>query len=255
MYIQEVSIEIKTKHDKDELMDEFAILMHFYHRNGQKQGKIESKHIADNKIICFPFTLEKNSLSKKFNNFYVESQIKKLEELCGAKLQFRTVGKSYDSYKTPCKCRKPDFYILITNYLTIDSPITCGNCFRTVPLYKLPKYSDHDYIQIISWEMNYNSCDTLQMNSEVGERWALNQMQDVKSQLSEQGMEICRKIEELSTIPTYYYLHNYRKEKGEPASKPCPVCGHKWHLKEQLDNFYDYKCDKCRIVSVISPNT
>lgn len=254
MYIQEISIEIKTKHDKNELIDEFGLLMSHYRGNGQTQGKIESQYITENRIICLPFTLEKNSLSKKFNNFHVERQIKKIEELCGAKLQFKTVGKSYDSYKTPCNCKKSDFYILITNYVTIESPITCGTCFRSVPLYRLPKYDDHDYIHILNWETNYISCDSLQMNCEVGERWALNQMQEVKSQLSKQGLEICQKIKELTSIPTYYYLHNYRKEKGDASSKPCPVCGNKWHLKEPLNNFYDFKCDKCRIVSVISPN-
>ncbi len=64
---------------------------------------------------------------------------------------------------------------------------------------------------ILSWETNYISCDSLQMNCEVGERWALNQMQEITSQLSKQGLEICRKIEELTSIPTYYYLHNYKK--------------------------------------------
>ena len=92
------------------------------------------------------------------------------------------------------------------------------------------------------------------MNCEVGERWALNQMQEVKSQLSRQGLKICQRIEELTDVPTYYYLHNYRKEKSNPLSRPCPVCGDKWNLKEPLNNFYEFKCDRCRILSVVSPN-
>lgn len=255
MYIQEISIEIKTKNDKNELVDELNLLVSYYRANGQTQGKIESQYVAGNKIICLPFTLEKNSLSKKLNNIYVERQIEKLEELCGSKLQFKTVGKTYATYKTPCKCKKSEFYILITNYVTIESPVTCGSCFRSVPLYRLPKYRDDEYIGILSWETNYISCDSLQMNCEVGERWALNQMQEVKSQLSKQGLEICRKIEESTNIPTYYYLHNYRREKGEYFSRPCPVCGKKWNLKEPLNNFYDFKCDGCRLVSTVSPNT
>ena len=255
MYIQEISIEIKTKHNKNELIDEINLLTSFYRANGQTQGKIESQYITGNKMICLPFTLEKNSLSKKVNNFYVNRQIKKIEELCDSKLQIKTVGKTYATYKTPCRCKKPDFYILITNYVTIDSPLTCGNCFKSVPLYRLPKYDDYGYMPILSWETNYISCDSLQMNCEVGERWALNQMQEVTSQLSVQGLKICKKIEELTTISTYYYLHNYRKEKGDPLLRPCPVCGDKWNLNESLDNFYEFKCDRCKIVSTVSPNT
>ena len=255
MYIQEISIELNTKADKNDLIDEVGLLTAFYRANGQTQGKIESQYITDSKIFCLPFTLEKNSLSKKFDNFYVKNQIKKIEELCDSTLQFKTVGKSYATYKTPCKCKKPEFYILITNYITIYSPLTCGTCFRSVPLYRLPKYDDYGYMPIFSWETNYISCDSLQMNCEVGERWALNQMQEVNSQLSKQGLKICKKIEELTTIPTYYYLHNYRKAKGDQLLKPCPVCGNKWNLKETLNNFYEFKCDRCKLLSTTSPNT
>ncbi|WP_426326214.1 DUF2310 family Zn-ribbon-containing protein [Pedobacter sp. R-06] len=254
MYIQEISIDIKTKLDKDELIDEFGILMSFYRGNGQTQGRIESQYIKNDKIVCLPFTLEKNSLDKKFNNFYVNRQTKKIEDLCNSRLSYKTIGKSYDSYKSPCKCKKPHFYILITNYITIESPLTCGACNQSVPLYRLPIYYDHGYMPILRWETNYISCDSLQMNCEVGERWALNQMQEIKSQLSRQGLEICRKIEELTSIPTFYYLHNYKKYKGDQLTRPCPGCNKKWNLKTQLNNQYDFKCDECKIISTISPN-
>ena len=255
MYIQEISISLKTNANKDEFVDEFSTLMYFYRGSGQTQGKIESQYIAKDKIICLPYTLEKNSLARKNNNFYVNNQTKKLEELCNSKLKIKTVGKSYNSYKTPCTCKKTDFYILITNYLSIDSPLTCGTCNKSVPLYRLPIYYDYGYKPILSWETNYISCDSLQMNCEVGERWALNQMQEIKSQLSKQGLKICKKIEELTSIPTYYYLHNYKKLKGAHLSGRCPGCNKKWQLNEQLNKVYDFKCDSCKLVSTISPNT
>lgn len=255
MYIQQIAIEIKTETDKDQLVEEFGLLMSYYRGNGQTQGKIESQYIEKGKIVCLPFTLEKNSLDQKYNNFYVNRQSKKIEELCNSKLTFKTVGKSYDSYTAPCECKKPDFYILITNYLTIESPLSCGTCDKSIPLYKLPVYYDYGYMPILSWETNYVSCDSLQMNCEVGERWALNQMQEITSQLSKQGLEICKKIEELTSIPTYYYLHNYKKFKGDQLIRPCPSCGKKWNLKAPLHGFYNFKCDKCKIVSTLSPNS
>ena len=255
MYIQEISIGLKTKVDKEDIIDEFGLLMSFYRGSGQTQGKIESQYITKDKIICLPYTLEKNSLARKYNNFYVNKQTKKLEGLCNSTLKVRTVGKSYNSYKTPCTCKRSDFYILITNYLSIDSPLTCGTCNKSVPLYRLPIYYDYGYMPILSWVTNYISCDSLQMNCAVGERWALNQMQEIKSSLSKQGLEICKKIEGLTSVPTYYYLHNYKKLKGEQLSTRCPGCNKKWNLNEQLHNFYDFKCDSCKIVSTISPNT
>jgi predicted nucleic acid-binding Zn ribbon protein len=255
MYIQEITIDIKTKADKNELMEEFRLLMSFYRDSGQTQGRIESQYFENNKIVCLPFTLEKNSLDKKFNNFYVNRQIEKIEKLCNSKLTLKTAGKSSDTYKTPCNCLKSDFYILITNYVSIESPLTCGNCNKSVPLYRLPQYYDYGYMPILSWETNYISCDSLQMNCEVGERWALNQMQDITSQLSKKGLEICSKIEELTAVPTYYYLHNYKKYKGDQLTRPCPSCNKKWDLKTPLHNHFDFKCDTCKIVSTLSPNS
>ena len=254
MYIQEISVDIKTNVNKNELMDEFGLLMSFYRANGQAQGRIESQYIKQNKVVCLPFTLEKKSLNKKFNNVYVNKQSNKIENLCNSTLEFKTVGKSYDNYKTPCNCKKSEFYILVTNYITIESPLTCGTCNKSVPLYRLPIYYDYGYLPILRWETNYISCDTLQMNGEVGERWALNQMEEITSALSRQGLEICRKIKELTSVPTYYYLHNYKKFKGDQRSRRCPSCNKKWDLKRQLHNIYDFKCDTCRIVSTISPN-
>jgi predicted nucleic acid-binding Zn ribbon protein len=255
MYIQEITIDVKTKADKNELMDEFSLLMSFYRGSGQTQGRIESQYFENNKIVCLQFTLEKNSLDKKFNNFYVNRQIEKIEKLCNSKLTLRTAGKSSNTYKTTCKCLKSDFYILITNYVSIESPLTCGNCNKSIPLYRLPQYYDYGYMPILSWETNYISCDSLQMNCEVGERWALNQMQDITSQLSKQGLEICSKIEELTSVPTYYYLHNYKKYKGDQLTRPCPSCNKKWDLKTPLHNHFDFKCDTCKIVSTLSPNS
>ncbi len=249
MYIQEITIKINSQVDKDTLIELFGSLMSSYRSSGQTQGRIESQYIVDDTIVCFPFTLEENSLNKKFNNFYVNKKREQIEALCNAKLNTKTVGKSYETYEAPCRCKKSDFYMLATNYITISSPITCGTCHKAVPLYRLPHYHDHGYMPILSWETNYISCDSLQMNCEVGERWALNQMQNLNSQLAKQGLQICRNIEDLTSIPTYYYLYNHKKYKGNELTRPCPNCKQPWSLHTRLHNSYDFKCDKCRIIS------
>ena len=255
MYVQEISIDITSQNDKNELLYEFGILMSYYRSNGQTQGSGETQYISENKIVCLPYTLEQDSLDKKYSNFYVDKQIKKIEETCSSEFHFKLVGKDCNSYETTCTCKKSDFYVLITNYATIESPLTCGNCNKSIPLYRLPVYYDYGYLPILSWETNYKSCDRLQMNCEVGERWALNQMQKINSQLSKLGITICDKIKELTNVPTYYYLFDYRKYKGDQLTRTCPSCNNKWDLKKQLHNFYDFKCDKCKLVSTISPNS
>ena len=90
------------------------------------------------------------------------------------------------------------------------------------------------------------------MYCEVGEKWALNQMQKPNSALSKQGLAICDKLEKLTNVPIFYYLHNYRKEKTTPN---CPKCGHNWVLAKKLHNFYDYKCNNCRLIATVSFNS
>lgn len=255
MYIHEILININSKYDKDEIIDEFDVLMSYYRGNGQSQGKIESQYINGSRVVSLPFTLEKTSLDGKFNNYYVDKQREKIEDLCKAKIEIKVIGKTYDSYKSPCKCKRSDFYTLITNYVTIKSPITCGTCNKPVPLYRLPKYDDHGYMPILRWETNYVSCDSLQMNCEVGERWALNQMQEVKSTLTKQGLKICQKIESITDTPTYYFLYNYKKNQDEALSTVCPNCKGNWRLKDKLHDLYDYKCDDCRLLSTVSFNS
>ncbi len=138
--------------------------MNCYRANGQKQGSIESQYITNNTVIALPSTLEKDSLDSRYNNIYVNTQVQKLEKLCNSKIQFRLIGVDYEDRDTVCDCHVSEYYILMTNYATIGSPITCGTCNGSVPLYKIPAYSDNDYTTILSWETDYISCDRLQMN-------------------------------------------------------------------------------------------
>jgi len=252
MYIQEILIEINSNADRDELYKEFFSLMADFYQNGQIQGHQHSQYFTENKIISLPYTLEEDSLDKKYFNKYIESDIKKIEEKFKSKIQFRTLGKTFDDYNRTCNCENFKFYILTTDFLTINSPIICGSCFKPVPLYKIPKYDNEGYYKILKWQDNYQSCSMLDINSTVGERWALKQLSDAGSQLSKEGIEISRRIEEITNVPVYYFLFNYKRHKGNELLWPCPGCNNKWDLKEPLYDFYAFKCDKCRLISSLS---
>lgn len=256
MYIQEISLKIKSGIDYEALLETFDLVMSSYRGSGQTQGKVESQFVTDNTIFCYPYTLEEDALNAKYNNHYVNYWGKKTEEIAKAKLQFKTVGKSHKDYNGQCKCVQSEFYILQTNYVSYASPITCGTCNLSIPLYKLPIYYDYGYKPILSWESNYQSCDILNMNCAVGEVWAMKQMWRAGSQLSKQGIEICKKITELTKIPTFYYLFNYRSIRhSNDIKRKCPCCGGEWLLQEKLHNIFDFKCDNCNLISSLSDNS
>ena len=70
------------------------------------------------------------------------------------------------------------------------------------------------------------------------------------SELSMKGLDVCRRIEKTSGIPTYYYLrrHYGRSQKAE-RNRKCPGCGGQWLLNECWLERYDFRCDRCRLVS------
>ena len=255
MYIQELSLEIKTDFDKEKIVDEFLILLSFYRKSGQLQSDNEASYIADNFIKCNIATLEKKSLKKKYNTDWVSTQLDKTEKLCSSKLQVKTVGKTYENYSGVCNCKKHDFLILFTHFVNNAGPLDCGNCFKPIPLYKLTKLDQSIRQDILCWEQDYKSCDNLQMLCTVGEKWATKQMTDHNSQLSREGIEICNQIKLLTGISTFYYLYNRRKLKIDNDKKRlCPSCNGQWILEKELDNFFCFKCNNCDLISSLTSN-
>ena len=135
----------------------------------------------------------------------------------------------------------------------MESPLKCADCFGIEPLYKIPKTADEEYHNIISWQSNYQSCDSLQMNCTVGEKFGTSQLSKYNSQLTQQGLKVCQSIEKVTGKKVYYYLYKYtaKSHKTELARK-CPNCKGDWHLPEPLHNKFDFKCDKCNLLSNIA---
>ena len=253
MYIQELILENKTNIDDENLVDEFLFLLSCYRKNGQIQSDNESSYFVDNSLKCNIATLEKNSLNKKFNSEWVNKQLDKIENLCSSKLQVKALGKTFKNYSGVCKCKKHEFLVLFTHFLNNAGPIDCGNCFKPIPLYKLIELDQVLRQEILCWESDYKSCDSLQMLSRVGEKWATRQMSNPISELSKEGIELCQKIQKTTSIPTYYYLYNYRNIKIEKDKKrPCPSCSGEWLLDNRLSNLYEFKCDNCNLISSIT---
>lgn len=256
MFKQKISITINSKHDRNKLYEEFETLMAFLIKTGQIAGNYEMPFLAKNEIISFPTTLERDSFSKKYFDEYVIQRIKNLEQWSDSKLKIDVIGKPVPGYKGVCRCKKPGFYILFTHALNDAGPIDCGTCKKIVPLYKLPRLTYNDRYAILNWETNYKSCDQLQLSCTVGEKWAAKQMSNPASPLSKEGLKICNRIKELTGVSAYYYLYNYRRiPANKDKSRLCPSCNGNWLLKETMFDFYDFKCDKCKLLSSFSPVT
>jgi len=256
LYIQELTLETKNNIDKNELVEQFHSLLYVLHKSGQSQSKQEASFLSDTFIRCNIQTLEKNSLDNKYNSEWVIKQLEKLESLSSSKLQVKTLGTTYEKYSGVCQCKNHKFLVLYTHLLNDAGALDCGNCFKPIPLYRFVNLDPIIREHIISWEENYIACDRLQIGSTVGEKWATKQMTDYNSPLSKEGIAICSKIKLLTGIPTYYYLFNYRRLKVEQdKNRLCPSCSAQWLLDKPLNSLYDFKCDKCELISSLTSNS
>lgn len=255
MFLQELSIETKSKASKDEVMDEFMLLMGAYRQNGQCHGG-ELYYIDGDFVKSHAQTLEKESLNKKYNDTWVNECLKKLEKLTKTKLKINLLGLTHQDCKGDvCRCNKHAFFTLYTHLFNDMGPLDCGTCLQPIALYKIPELNRELKQMIFSWEANYKACDRLQINPVVGEKWATKQMSDHDSELSVQGRDLCQKITEATGVPAYYYLFNYRKLKlMEDKKRKCPSCNKSWLLKEPLNDLSDFKCDGCKLVSSLTSN-
>ncbi len=150
-----------------------------------------------------------------------------------------------------CTCRRRSAYILSTHACTVESPLSCGDCNRLVPLYRIPHtYENRSYEDIVWWAHCYRRFDKLWLDSGVGERLGYREASRYDSVLNREGREACGRIRERTRAPAYYYLkrHYGRSDRAE-YRRLCPGCGGKWLLSEPWHDRYDFRCERCFLVS------
>jgi predicted nucleic acid-binding Zn ribbon protein len=197
---------------------------------------------------------ETTSLHPRHANEYVRKELSELRSHGLLKPRCRVLGRGIES-PVADQCKRPCWHVLMTNYLSHESPLICGEHYLPVPLYRVPHTYDAgpSYWDILCWQREWKCCDELQMACGFGERFATKQISDPNSPLATNGRDLCRRIEKLSGVPTYYYVYrgSGRSVAAEQAT-PCPSCGKKWLLSNPLGGLLDFKCDRCRLVSNIA---
>jgi predicted nucleic acid-binding Zn ribbon protein len=254
MFVAQISWQIPAKSTPAQLDEISYSLLAALHKNGQIINWDNPIAISGELLQTFVMILEPDALDFKHANKYVQKEIAAAIELGFSAPQIEIIGASPNiSEGTTCDCQSSS-YILNTHYLEIGSPLKCGDCFAHIPLYHLPKTYDRDeYYDIVMWERDYRACDTLQMHCITGERFGIGQMSDPHSSLAKQGREICHRLTELTGKPTYYFLYRYKQRTNiiKEKQRRCPSCDGEWLVENQWHHF-DFRCDRCRLVSSIS---
>jgi predicted nucleic acid-binding Zn ribbon protein len=196
----------------------------------------------------------KDAFYRSNRNKYVQQGFAGLRQVGLKHPRVRFLGIAPETASS-CECTRRSGFFLFTTFLHLEPPLRCIRCNGTVPTYRLPRPSTDEYSGLLSWKSNYKACDTLQMNCDVGEQFGSLQMSDPTSKLSRSGLTVCKEIARLTGRPTYYYLHKASaRSRTAEASRLCPGCGGEWLLKKPLHGKFDFKCDKCRLLSNIAWN-
>lgn len=248
MYLGKISVAIQEHNAERDYPDLLLGLLGCLQMNGQVLGRKYPISKDKNILSIYVGIPDTDSLCEKYNNKHVDDAILSLGGREAVTCIF--VGEDH-KLSNVCRCEKREFLILFTTFIAAESPLTCGNCFGDIPLYKIPSIYNGEYYDIIKWEDNYQACDQLQMSCTVGEKFAVDQMERIDSELNRMGIEVCNKISEICKIPAYYYLYRGSgKSKEKERDRLCSRCGSPWLLADRL-NIFDFKCDRCHLLSVV----
>jgi predicted nucleic acid-binding Zn ribbon protein len=253
MFVVEIAWQVAATTTKEQVEDGIYWMLAFWRRNGQIADEDYLFARNDDRILAYATIPELDALDEKYNNKYVREGLQTAAKWGISRPTVRIIGRSPD--ENPCNCGKTDSYILQSHYLTTDSPIRCGGCFGRIPLYRLPKtyHDNEEYFDLLMWAKDYRACDTLQMHCTTGERFGIRQMSLPDSSLSKEGRKIADRLTELTGKPAYYSLYRYHRRTtvAKERERRCPGCGGEWLLPEKW-HYFDFRCDRCRLVSQIS---
>jgi len=149
-------------------------------------------------------------------------------------------------------CEAPEQYILYCRFAQMNSVLYCAEHFAPVPLYRLSASSDFE--DLIRWQLQYQALDEIQMQEQsVLLKPAERALQSYGSALNRQGRAFARSLSKLSGKPVYYALYRGTSPDCDTeSSRCCPGCGGNWRLVEPWHDRFDFRCDRCLLVSNIA---
>lgn len=251
MYV--VQLDFPCRGGVDEEAWELAWrLLGAWAQGGQLMGESWPEFEKEGAFRVIALLPDRDALDPRHDSQYAQKARQVWQEKMGCEPVATILGRDYASCP-PCDCSSRSALILFTHMNDVGSPLRCGGCFAPVPLFRIPHTDDCGYYQLLCWADDYRSCDSLQMNCTVGERFAERQLFAVDSALSREGCRLREKIESLTSVPTYYFLLKMRGvDLARERARTCPRCGGEWLLDRRWHDHFDFRCDPCRLVSNVA---
>ena len=223
-----------------------SVLLH----NGQACG--EYFHVVQRRKLCAYVNLAGvAALSTRYHSAYHSDRLNKLKAIFNHVPQWILVDD--EAPKHDRTWARAPFLYLFTTMFDWESPLCRGDNGKPIPLYRLPG-THEDRESIYFWQRAYRDYDATWMRCGVLEIPVYKQLANPSSELSQQGLQICRKVELITSIPTYYYLMRYWGRRMHEENRKCPGCGRAWRTQHSPSGssvfwHFPFQCDRCRLVS------
>jgi len=238
----------RKRRDAEDAIDDYICVLH---HNGQAVG--EYFQATQNGELCAYVNLSGvKALSAKYQSTRASNRLEKLVAIFN-QMPIWTVLDDDVPKSDPTWKGAPFLYLFTCMTSDWGSPLCRGDNRKQIPLYRIAcPYEVRE--EIYFWQRAYCDHDAIWIGSSKLEIPAYRQLAMPDSELSQQGRDVCRKVESATGVPTYYYLMRYWGRKDGEDLRPCPGCGRPWHLKKptgRSNRFHDFgfRCEKCRLVS------
>lgn len=252
MFVAQVKFKVLEKQKSEKQTDAIYSFLASLANDGRVLDNEFSIYQKDANFISAVKIPEKDAVKNFNKQKFIDENLQKLNEIGLSPPDYEILGKDTE-FSESCKCKNHSAYILFTNFLSIQSPIKCYDCGFPIPLYRIKQKEAEQLVSVLGWQNEYKACDLLQMHCGFGERFGITQMSKLDSGLSRTGLEICRTIQDLTNKPCYYYLYRDNgKSLRKEHERKCPSCGSEWLLEKPFRDLFDFRCDKCHLLSNIA---
>ncbi len=238
------------KHNSDKSEDLIHNYISALYHNGQANG--EYFIVVQKGKLCAYINMQGIQANLSiFHCKYGIERLKNIKEHFGMNPTWNLIDD--DAPKKDITWKNSPFLYLFTHMNDNESALCRGDNGKPIPIYLLlGEYENR--AEIFSWQGYYKNFDSIWIGCGELEIPAYKQLASPFSQLSKDGREICKNIECITGIPTYYYLMRYWGRRKKEELRKCPDCGKSWNLSKKINldvAFYQFpfKCEDCRLVS------
>lgn len=231
--------------------ESIGILLVAWEINGQVLGQALTTRIPGGYRVLVRAPA-KDALSEPHHSDMARKALSHVSSKPLGKMKVRRIGREPDS-DHQCPGHPKAELILFADVYSVESPLRCAKCFGTLPLYTMPHNERGDQQDIVSWERAYRACNDLRPRKGSAQAFAYHEMENPESELSQSGVEICARLHAATGRHVWYYLTRARGLSLEAErERRCPRCGGEWLLDKPWHHRFDFRCDRCRLLSKLS---